>query len=211
MSLARLYTTAKVRKDWECGKCGAKIRKGVDGRISFAVGFRGFERTRCLRPECYPTRAERESSMLAEIYAAVDGIDFSNAGSLEDLTSGVEEVQAAIESVKDEYESNPMFEINEDLQERVSLLEAAHEELEGWDSELDEAPEDEPSCDECEGTGEVEDDSLASYTESPEETQTKECPACQGTGEGEPTDEFDEWLDAARELAETKINELELP
>ena len=60
MSLARVYTTkGPVRKDGlTCGKCGAAIVKGQDRRRTFAVGFRGWEQTRCMRPECTPTRAE---------------------------------------------------------------------------------------------------------------------------------------------------------
>lgn len=143
MSLARIYTTKTVRKDWTCGKCGAAIRKGVDGRISFAVGFRGYEQTRCTKPECYPTPSERESSAVASVYAAQEAVDFSTAESLDDLESLVEEVAAACEEVASEYEGSEMFEINEDLQERADPLNEAADTLRDWADSLEEEPTEE--------------------------------------------------------------------
>lgn len=215
MSLARLYTTKKVRKDWTCDKCGAPIRKGIDGRISYAVGFRGFERTRCLRPECYPTLADRESSAVAEIYAAIEGMNLAECGSLEDVESAVGDVQAAIDSVKDEYESNEMFEINEVLQERVSMLEEASQSLDGWSDGLDEAPEEEPDCDTCQGAGLVPCDDHADGDETCEDCEgggEKDCPDCNGTGSQESNeDAVEEWLESVREAAQEAVNGLELP
>jgi hypothetical protein len=142
MSLARIYTTTKVRKDWTCDKCGAAIKKGVDGRISFAVGFRGFERTRCLKPECFPSRSERESSAVATIYDVQDSADIASCGSLEDLESVRDEIVAACEEVADEYESNEMYEINYDLQERAEQIRGAGDELSSWQPESDEPEQD---------------------------------------------------------------------
>lgn len=141
MSLARIHTTKTVRKDWVCGKCGKTIKKGVDGRISFSVGFRGRERTRCTDTACYPTRAERESSMVADIYAAMDSVDYSKCNSLDDLTEAVGEVMEACEGVASEYESSEMFERNEDLQERAETLRRAAEDLEAWANDLEDEPD----------------------------------------------------------------------
>jgi hypothetical protein len=143
MSVARVYTSKKVRKDWKCEKCGAAIRKGVDGRITFSVGFRGYEHTRCTRPECFPSTSERESSAVATVYAAQESVDLASCQSLEDLESAIQEVVDACEEVADEYESNEMFEINEDLQERAQTIRDAGESLSGWSDSLD----DEPSVD----------------------------------------------------------------
>ena len=141
MSLARVYTTKKVRKDWTCDKCGAPIRKGVDGRVSFTVGFRGFERTRCTKPECYPTPSERESSAVASVYAAQEAADFSTAASLEDLEQMVQDVADACEEVASEYESNEMYEINADLQERAETVRQAGEDLRSsWADGLEDEP-----------------------------------------------------------------------
>lgn len=152
MSLARIYTTKKVRKDWTCGKCGAAIRKGVDGRISFAVGFRGWEQTRCTRPECRPTRSELESSAVATVYGAIDGTDLSSIDNQEDFESVRDEIVAACEEVADEYEQNEMYEINYDLQERAEMIRSAGDELESWEPENDEPVEDDFDEDEEEQT-----------------------------------------------------------
>ena len=181
MSLARIYTTKTVRKDWKCGKCGAEIKKGVDGRISFAVGFRGYEQTRCMKQECYPTRAERESSALASVYDAVDSADFSSAASLEDLEQIRDDVAAAIREVAEEYESNEMFEINYDLQERADMLNSAADEVEAWEPEDSEPEEDD-------------------FDEEDEESEFESF-----------QDQYDAWLDEARASLESAINDAELP
>lgn len=142
MSLARIYITKKVRKDWKCGKCGAAIKKGVDGRLSFAVGFRGFERTRCLKPECRPTRSELESSLVATVYDAQDSVDFATLESAEDFTNARDEIVSACEEVSSEYESNEMYDINYDLQERADQVRGAGDELASWEPENDEPEED---------------------------------------------------------------------
>ena len=138
MSIARTYISKKVRKDWTCGKCRQPIRKGIDGRLSFAVGFRGYEQTRCLRPECKPTRSELESSAVATVYAAQDDIDYDSLQSVDDLTEARDSVVEACNEVAEEYSSNEMFDINEDLQERAQILEDAASELENWEPEGEE-------------------------------------------------------------------------
>lgn len=182
MSLARIYTTKTVRKDWVCGKCGKQIKKGVDGRLSFAVGFRGFERTRCLDTACYPTRAERESSALSSVYDAVDSVNFDGAETLDDLQSIRDDVAAAIREVAEEYESNEMYEVNYDLQERAETLNAAADDLEGWEPEEDEPEEDDPDSWEVDGND---------------------------TGDFEEA--HNEWLDAAKQSLQDTINGLDLP
>lgn len=181
MSLARVHTTQKVRKDWECEKCHAPIRKGVDGRISFSVGFRGRERTRCTRPQCFPRPSERESSAVAEVYAAQEGVDFDTAMNLEDLTNMVQDVIDACESVASEYESSEMFEINEDLQERADMLHSAAGELESWADSL----EDEPTEEDWDLVDDDEHDTFE--------------------------DAHAAWLEEARSAAEDAVNEMDLP
>ena len=142
MSQARIYHTKVVRKDWTCGSCGAAIRKGIDGRISFAVGFRGREQTRCLKPECRPSRSTLESSAVAAVYDAMDSVDFSSCDSAEDFENAIEEIASACDEVADEYESNEMYEINYDLQERAETVRSAGDELRGWTPEGDEPEQD---------------------------------------------------------------------
>lgn len=184
MSLARIYTTKKVQKNWTCGKCGAAIVKGQDGRISFAVGFRGREQTRCTRPECRPTRSELESSAVSSVYAAQDDIDYMTLHTLEDLTGARDAVVDATREVASEYESNEMYDINEVLQERVEMLNSAAEELEGWEPE-----DDEPSKDDYdEDDKDDEDDESLSFE-----------------------DAHGDWLEAARESLREAIDGMELP
>lgn len=144
MSIARVYATkGPVRKDGlKCGKCGDPIVKGRDRRRTFAVGFRGREQTRCMNPVCTPTRSELESSAVATIYGVIDGIDFSALGAREDLESARDDVVAACEEVADEYESNEMYEVNYDLQERAEMIRSAGDELSNWEPEGEEPEED---------------------------------------------------------------------
>jgi len=144
MSLARVYTTkGPVRKDGlVCGKCRKPIVKGQDRRRTFAVGFRGREQTRCMDAACTPTRSELESSAVATIYGVIDGIDFSALGGREDLEAARDDVVAACEEVADEYESNEMYEVNYDLQERAEMIRSAGDELANWEPE-EEEPEEE--------------------------------------------------------------------
>lgn len=144
MSQARIYTTkGPVRKDGlVCGKCRQPIRKGIDRRRTFAVGYRGYEQTRCMKPECTPTRSELESSAVAEVYSVIDGIDFSSLETREDLESARDEVAEACENVASEYEGNEMYDINYDLQERAERIRSAGEELANWEPENDEPDED---------------------------------------------------------------------
>lgn len=203
MSIARIYTSKTVRKDWVCGKCGDTIRKGLDGRRSFAVGFRGYEQTRCMKQECTPTRAELESSSIASIYDAIDSADLSACQSLEDLESVRDDVVSAIQEVADEYESNEMFEVNYDLQERVETLQAAADELGNWVPEDDEPDEDE-ECEECSGTGRIPHDDPAQ--------PDQDCDECETTGrvEVDPSAR-EEWLEEARESLQAAMDDMELP
>lgn len=201
MSQARVYRTAKVRKDWKCESCGAAIRKGIDGRISFAVGFRGFEHTRCTRPECYPTRAELESSAVASVYAAIDGVDLSSCESVEDFEAALEEIASACDEVADEYESNEMYEINEMLQERAETVRNAGDELRSWSWDGEDEPQSDAQCETCEGHGTLNDDE-------------ENCPDCGGTGyisDEDAAAAHEEWLGQLRESAQEAIDSMELP
>lgn len=185
MSIARVYTTkGPVRKDGlTCGKCGDPIRKGIDRRITFAVGFRGFEQTRCLKPACYPKTSELESSAVSSVYAAMEGIDLDSCSTLEELEDAVQQVADACEEVASEYQSNEMFEINEDLQERAQTIEDAGESLSDWASGLEDEPQEDDFTD-----GDNDEDNAVAYQEA-----------------------HDTWLDAAREAAQEAIDGMELP
>lgn len=139
MSVARIYPTTKSRKVWTCGSCGTVLPIGSPV-LSFAVGFRGYDQKRCTKPECYPSLSQRESSAVATVYAAQENFDLGSCTSLDDLVNAVQDVADACDEVADEYESNEMIEVNQDLQERADTVRSAGEELEGWDADLDEEP-----------------------------------------------------------------------
>lgn len=208
MSLARVYETkGPVRKDGlKCGRCGVEIKKGVDRRRTFAVGFRGWEQTRCMKPECYPSLSERESSAVSAVYAAIESVDYDSIESVEDAENVIEEIASACDEVADEYESNEMYEINYDLQERAETVRSAGDELRGWNAEEDEPEEDDErfgqKCEECDGSGTTEGDA-------------SNCDACEGKGYTGGDDVYEdvhaEWLDNLRESVRDAIDNMELP
>lgn len=142
MSLAKLHITEKSRKEWTCRSCGDKIPKG-SRVIRFTVGFRGAPQERCSKTECYPQPSERESSLVAEVYAAQENVDFSEAKSRDDIDAMIQDVVDACESVCSQYEDNPMFDNNYDMQERTDQIRSAGEELENWSDGIEDEPTEE--------------------------------------------------------------------
>jgi hypothetical protein len=141
MSLAKVNRIGRVRKPGKCEKCGLEIKVG-DPAVRFAVGFRGFTRTRCTKPECFPKPSERESSLVADLYAAQEELDLSTAGTLEELEQARDDIANAAREVATQYEDSEMFEKNYDLQERADMLNNAADELENWEPEGEEPEED---------------------------------------------------------------------
>jgi len=142
VSLAKVNQIKRVRKSGTCEKCGLEIKVG-DPAVRFAVGFRGMTRTRCTKPECFPKPSERESSLVADAYAAQEEVDLSTAGGLEDLETARDDVVTAVREVAGQYEDSEMFDRNEDLQERAETLNTAADTLEEWEPEDEEPEEDE--------------------------------------------------------------------
>lgn len=206
MSLARIYHTKKTQKVWTCSSCQETIPKG-SACISFAVGFRGYDQRRCTKPECQPTRAQRESSLVADIYAEIDGADLNNAESIEDLEAIRDSICEVIGEVVQQYQDNPMYDNNYDMQERAEQLENSQSELEGWSFDEDE-PEEEPECEDCDSTGNIDKpdpvwDNL---------TITVECPACDGAGKTtRDEDAYAEWLETAKASLQEAIGAVEIP
>lgn len=142
MNLAKLSFVKSSRKEFTCSKCREVIPKG-SSTVRFTVGFRSrYVQTRHNKPECMPTRAERESSAVATIYDVQDRVDVSSASSQEELEAIRDEVASACEEVASEYEDNEMYEKNYDLQERAEQIRSAGQELEGWEPEDTEPTED---------------------------------------------------------------------
>ena len=146
MSQARVHRAAKARKEWTCGKCRTTVKVG-EPVLSFSVGFRGSEQRRCDKPSCYPTRAERESSMVGSVYEAVDTAAWDSAGSLEDLQQVMQDIASAAREVAQDYENSGMYDKNEELQERAGLLNEAADALDSWEPDEDQPDEDQPDED----------------------------------------------------------------
>ena len=135
MSLAKITHVKKTRKDWICSKCRKPIPAGSPA-LNFSVGYRGASQYRHSQaPECFPTREERESSMIAPIYGAIDGASFDDCDDIPSIQGVLSEIADQISEVCYEYEGSPMYEVSEDSQERVSILQDAEEDLRSWEPE----------------------------------------------------------------------------
>ena len=80
--------------------------------------------------------------MIAPIYGAIDSASFDDCDDIPSIQGVLSEIADQISEVIYEYEGSPMYDMSEDSQERVSILQIAEEDLRGWEPE-DEEPEDE--------------------------------------------------------------------
>lgn len=212
MSVAKVHTVAKARKDQgECESCRTPLPAGSPYRW-FSVGFRSkFKHKRCTKPVCTPRPSQLESSKLADVYAAQEDAEdaIDSASEIDDITAAVGELGSAIREVADEYteastdDNGTVFNI--EAQERAETLEAAADECDGWTPEAEDTEEN-VECDECDGTGDLDDDSPDA---APGDTVT--CENCGGAGEVDNDDYDENWLDNAKDEAKQFINGLELP
>lgn len=180
MSLAKVNRIGRVRKPGKCEKCGLEIEVG-DPAVRFSVGFRGMTRTRCTKGECFPKPSERESSLVSSVYAAQEEADVESAGSLEELEQIRDDIATATREVAEEYEYSESP--SPDNEERAETLNSAADELENWQPEGDDEPD-----------------------EDNEETWTYN-----GHDFEDYESAHDEWLLHARTSLEAAINEMELP
>lgn len=136
MSLARVNTVKKSRKEFTCGSCGTTIPKGSLVH-HFAVGFRGRTQHRCEKHP--PTRSDRESSLVGPVWDALDNANFSDCETAEDFEAVLQEVSEVFEEVAAEYESSEMYDRNPELQERAETLNSSASELQSisFDEEPD--------------------------------------------------------------------------
>ena len=158
MSIARITTVQKSMKPGTCEKCRTDLPKG-SAYLWFVVGFRSKnKRTRCLKPECFPRDSERESSLLADVYAARESAEDSiaNASDAEEMTSIIEEYAEAIREVASQYEESKEDEngnvFNTVAEERQEALESAADDIESAAGDIEDQTAD---CEDCAGTGEI--------------------------------------------------------
>lgn len=107
MSLARVNYVEKSRKDNVCGNCRTALPKGSAYRW-FTVGFRSnYKRVRCMSSACSPKQSELESSLLSEVYAAMESaeetINGTEPGDYDGIRDAFNEVNEAIQSVASQY------------------------------------------------------------------------------------------------------------
>lgn len=195
MSQARVHTVTKAAKDQgKCEHCGAPLPKGGPYRW-YSVGFRShYKHKRCMLPKCTPTQADRESSLLAEIYTAqesasatLDSLSQSDPTAPDDFVSqvrdAVTEVADAVDSVAQQYrDQDEAFggSGSTEAAERADTLEGASGDLQGWDPDRDE-PE---ACDDHDAWQDA-------------------CDAC--------ADNWSAWVDDVVQQARDAIDGVELP
>lgn len=144
MSLAKVHLVKKARKDQgKCGHCGIDLVKG-NPYIHFTVGYRGPTFRRCTKPECAPLPSERESSLVASVYAAQEEFSLDGCDTLDAIKENITVVAEAAREIGEQYESNNNDNFNggnSDLQERADTLNNYADELEGWEPDSEEPEE----------------------------------------------------------------------
>jgi hypothetical protein len=187
MSIARVTTVQKSRKPGKCEKCGIDLPVGSTYR-HFKVGFRSRHvHKRCMASACSPKTSELESSMLSDVYAAMEDAE-DQAGSVESVEDAQEILQVladAIREVASAYEEASTNDdgvvFNTEAEERQQVLESAADDLESITLDDDTTAD----CEACGGTGKVtceQCDGSGSET-TDEADEPEECGACLGTGE----------------------------
>jgi len=127
-------TARKSKYERTCSMCRGAIYPGQSYHSwSFRYGGTYYQHAAC----GYPRRSQLTQSAMGEVYAAIEAAEETianwNGDGLGDLTSAVEEVAAATESVIDQYrEADEAF-------GGYGATESAEraEQLEGWKDELD--------------------------------------------------------------------------
>lgn len=140
MSLAKIETVKKARKDQgPCETCGREIKAG-DPYKHYAVGFRGRKRCRCSTcPD--PRPSERESSKMSAVYAAQEEYDEASVMTLADARQAVEDFTTAVEEVAQEYRDagDAMGSAGEEMISKADDLDNVVSDLQNFD--LPSAPE----------------------------------------------------------------------
>lgn len=151
MSVARLYTVKKSRKDQKpCESCKMELPAGTP-YLYYYVGFRSnYKHVRCTKSECFPKPSERESSKTATILAAQESFDVSGMDTKDDIEAAVQAVGDSVQEVADEYQEalDAWENGNSELEEKVSHYEDQANEISNWTYEGEAEPEQEEDEDE---------------------------------------------------------------
>jgi hypothetical protein len=215
-------TRGRVRR---CGRigCGREIQPG-EKYYSFSFRYGGTQ-VRCI--DHYPKQSELTQSKLSELYAAVESAedDMTNADTVEDIVVAVQGVEEVARELAEEYQeaAEPFGGAGENA-ERAEALESYADELSNFSPE--EADE-EVDCEACEGTGEIEGDCPVCNGEGSvykddageggvecqncegQGTLMVRCETCEGQGTLDNSEALTDAIEAAREDAQTLLNEME--
>lgn len=209
MSVARVKTVTRSMKPYTCGKCGVELPKGSEYRW-YKVGFRSrTRRIRCMSAQCTPRNSELDDSKMSGVWAALETAEDNivAASSIDDLKEALESAAEEIRDVATEYSdaADAMGDAGYEMQEKADALEEAASELEG--TSLSE-PDEEIDCDDCEGTGQVDNPDYDPEDEESDEPEFVDCETCEGSGrvEAEQPD-----IEEARGEATDAVNAFEVP
>lgn len=204
----------------KCGKCGVEITPGSPYKwIKPKSGpYGGTMLVRCATCPQWDIWDYSSSltALLAQVshdaFSALDGADDPDAvqAILDDAANAVRDIAAQKQESADNIEDgfgHATYQSDE-LAEVASSLESWADDIEGTD--IPELPEaEDQDCDECSGTGKVENpdydpDAEVSDEEMPEDEEV-DCDECGGTGiieaDGDPSDEqMDEWRNEVQEI-----------
>ena len=143
--MPRVMIVKKAQKNQgECGKCGAKIKKG-DGYKWWKFRYGG-RRVRCLKPECSPKPSDlTQSEFYGTLYAIQESVetaldDFRNGGEPGDLASALNDAASELRELGEECQGK-LDNMPEGLQQGDTgqLLENRAQECEGKADELESA------------------------------------------------------------------------
>lgn len=137
---ARVKHVTKAQKDQgKCSKCGTPLPAGCEYRY-FKPGFRSRVKVcRCMKPDCTPKRSELDTSRMSEALAAQeDGEAAIHAATeIHELKQAVEDTAGQARDLAEQYEDTisetPMLE--DQLREKIDILETWADALEGYDPE----------------------------------------------------------------------------
>lgn len=156
----------------------------------------------------YSTSA-RVAQVSSEIEDMLQSFEFSDFSDFEDARQQAADMAAELRDEKEETLNNMPEQLQDgsQTQEQFEALESWVEAIEGADAPDEASAE----CDECEGTGKVENPDYDPDVEEPldgEDEEEVDCEVCGGTGGVDGPDE--DWAEAAREAIMDAVNECDL-
>jgi hypothetical protein len=144
--MPRVTTVKSARKpQGECGKCGAKIKKGETYRWwKFRYGGRY---VRCAKPDCAPRASDlTQSTFYSQLYSIQDSLsDAVDARSPDDLRAAADELRSLGEEMSSNRDNMPESlqdsDTGELLQTRADECESRSSEIESIADDLEDQPD----------------------------------------------------------------------